>query len=115
MQVTVEPRTGHTVLRLSGDFEMASCAPLLEEIDRQVGGGVNRIVLDLHRVKFISSTALNAIINASSLVTKDGGLLVISRPSAFCREIMQRVGLDRVVTILDSDEETGIAFETHAV
>jgi hypothetical protein len=55
-------------------------------------------------VKFINSTALGSIIKASRQCQAKGGKLALARPSPFCRGIIEKVGLDRVVPIYESDE-----------
>jgi len=105
MHITVEPRDNAAILHLRGEFDTYYCHLLQEEIDEVKKSGVNRIVLNLRLVKFINSTALGAIIKASRSLTKDDGRLVISRPSAFCRDILEKVGLDRVVLVHGTDED----------
>jgi len=109
MQVTVEPRDNFTILHLRGEFDTFYCALLQKEIDGLVASGVNRIALNLRLVKFINSTALGAIIKASKGLGAKGGKLVISRPSVFCKDIMEKVGLDRVVPMYETDEAAGTA------
>ena len=109
MQVTVEPRDTFTILHLRGEFDTFYCALLQKEIDGLIASGVNRIALNLRLVKFINSTALGAIIKASKVLAANGGKLVVSRPSVFCKDIMEKVGLDRVVPMFDSDESAGSA------
>ena len=109
MQITAEPREDFTILHLRGEFDTFYCGLLQKEIEGLEKAGVNRIALNLRLVKFINSTALGAIIKASRSLTGKGGKLVIARPSNFCRDIMEKVGLDRVVPIFDSDEAAGTA------
>ena len=109
MQVTVEPRDNFTILHLRGEFDTFYCPLLQKEIEGLIAAGVNRVALNLRLVKFINSTALGAIIKASKVLSSNGGKMVIARPSTFCRDIIEKVGLDRVVPIHDSDEEAGLA------
>src|SRR5262245_46714579 len=109
MQVTAEPRENFTILHLRGEFDTFYCPLLQKEIDGLIASGVNRVALNLRLVKFINSTALGAIIKASKSLATKGGKLVISRPSVFCKDIMEKVGLDRVVPMFDSDEAAGAA------
>lgn len=104
MHISVEPGERHVVLHLRGEFDTYYCHLLEEEIAAIQKNGIHLAVLNLRLVKFINSTALGAIIKASKALQKEGGMLVISRPSAFCRDIIEKVGLDRVVPIADSDE-----------
>ena len=110
MHISVEPRDDHAVLHLRGEFDTYYVPALQKEIDDVVKAGILRIVLNLRLVKFINSTALGSIIKASKALNAKGGKLVISRPSAFCRDILEKVGLDRVVGVFDSDEAAAASF-----
>ena len=107
MHIKAEPRDQYTILHLRGEFDTYYCPMLQKEIDALISAGVVHVALNLRLVKFINSTALGAIIKASKVLKAAGGKLVISRPSSFCRDIMEKVGLERVVTLYDSDEEAG--------
>lgn len=104
MHITVEPGDDHVVLHLRGEFDTYYCHLLDEEIAAIQKNGIHHAVLNLRLVKFINSTALGAIIKASKALGRKGGKLVISRPSAFCKDIIEKVGLDRVVPVAESDE-----------
>ncbi len=104
MQITVEPGETHAILHLKGEFDTFYCPALQKEIDSLISAGMVHLVLNLRLVKFINSTALGAVIKASKVLGSHDGKLVISRPSAFCRDIIEKVGLDRVVPVHDNDE-----------
>jgi len=110
MHITVEPSENHAILHLRGEFDTYYCPMLQEEIDGVQKAGVNHVVLNLRLVKFINSTALGAIIKASKALTNSGGALAISRPSPFCRDILEKVGLDRIVPVFGSDEDAVESF-----
>ena len=104
MHIDVEHSENHAVLHLRGEFDTYYCRALQEEIDALLESGVVHVVLNLRLVKFINSTALGAIIKSSKALGAKGGKLVLSRPSPFCRDIIEKVGLNRVVPIFDTDE-----------
>jgi anti-anti-sigma factor len=110
MHISVEPRDDHAILHLRGEFDTYYVPHLQKEIDDLVKAGIPRVILNLRLVKFINSTALGAIIKASKGLAAKQGKLVISRPSAFCRDILEKVGLDRVVGVFDSDEAAAASF-----
>ena len=114
MQITVEPRENFTILHLRGEFDTFYVSRLQKEVEDLVSAGVVHVVLNLRLVKFINSTALGAIIKASKTLAAENGKLVIARPSAFCRDIIEKVGLDRVVPIYDTDEAAGEALASSA-
>lgn len=105
MHITVEPRENYAVLHLRGEFDTYYVPHLQEEIDSLVKAGVTHVILNMRLVRFLNSTALGAIIKASKQLGAQGGKLVIARPSKFSRDILEKVGLDRVVPVYDNDEE----------
>ncbi len=110
MHITVEPRSDYAILHLRGEFDTYYVPALQEEVDTLAQSGVHNVVLNLRLVRFINSTALGAMIKLSKQTTSAGGGLRISRPSKFCRDIIEKVGLDRVVPVFDSDEDAGASF-----
>jgi anti-anti-sigma factor len=115
MHISVEPSEDHAILHLRGEFDTYYVPLLQQEIESLVKAGITRVVLNLRLVKFINSTALGSIIKASKQLNVKGGRLVISRPSPFCRDILEKVGLDRVVNVYESDEEAASSLTQAAV
>ncbi|MFT5284600.1 MAG: anti-sigma B factor antagonist [Planctomycetota bacterium] len=109
MHITAEPRDNYTILHLRGEFDTFYCPHLHKEVESLIAAGTTRVAINLRLVKFINSTALGAIIKASKTLTAAGGKLTIARPSRFCADIIQKVGLDRVVPMFESDEAAGAA------
>ena len=114
MHINVDHREDHAVLHLRGEFDTYYVRKLQEEVDALVAAGTTRLILNLRLVKFINSTALGSIIKASRLCQSKGGKLALSRPSPFCRGIIEKVGLDRVVSIYDSDDEAAAGMRSGA-
>jgi stage II sporulation protein AA (anti-sigma F factor antagonist) len=104
MQVTAERRIAGAVLRLYGELDALACPRVRLAIDAQVAAGVQRLVLDLAHVRFVDSTGLDALFRAARALSKRGGGLALARPSPFCRDVLARVGLDRCIAIVDTDE-----------
>jgi len=97
MQITAESLAGFTILHFTKEIGSLSAA------------GTSRLALNLWRVRFINSTAMGAIIRVSRDLAARGGKLVISRPSVSCRDLFEKIRLDLVVPIYDSDAEAGRA------
>ena len=104
MHISVEHGEKHAVIHLRGEFDTYYCSRLQEQVEELADAGVPHVVLNLRLVRFINSTALGAIIKASKTLVARGGKLVVAKPSPFCREIIEKIGLDRVVPIYDTDE-----------
>ncbi|MEZ5988009.1 MAG: STAS domain-containing protein [Planctomycetota bacterium] len=88
-------------LRLRGEFDTFYCPKLVEEVDKLVQEGMLYVILNLRLVKFINSTALGAIIKSYKRFKAEGGDLCIAEPSRFTRDVLTKVGVDRIVPMFD--------------
>ena len=105
MHISVEHGENYATIHLRGEFDTYYVQHLQTQVEELAEGGVPHVILNLRLVRFINSTALGAIIKASKTLAARDGRLVVSKPSPFCRDIIEKIGLDRVVPIYDSDEE----------
>jgi anti-anti-sigma factor len=104
MHISVDPRDEYAILHLRGEFDTFYVTALQLEIDSLAKNGIVRVVLNLRLVRYINSTALGALAKIRKQLEGKGGKVVVSRPSAFVRDMLTKVGLDRVLGIYDSDE-----------
>lgn len=111
MRISVEPSGSNTILHLRGEFDTYYCSLLEQEVAKALEGGTQNIILNLRLVKYINSTALGSILKASKTVGQKGGKLLISNPSTFCKDVLSKVGLDRVVPVHSNDEAALAALE----
>jgi anti-sigma B factor antagonist len=87
--------------RVSGAFRLA----LIDRIDT----GAKRLVINLEHVQFMDSSGLGALVSALKRLGRDGEIKVCS-PGASIRSMLERTRLDRVMPILDSEEESVDSF-----
>jgi stage II sporulation protein AA (anti-sigma F factor antagonist) len=111
MKVTKEVRGTVALLTCKGEFDSFVCNPFLEEIEHIIAAGVYNIVLNMRLVKFINSTAIGSIIKSRKLLKARAGELAISTPSSFVREVIDNLGLSKVIRVFASDEEAIGYFE----
>jgi len=95
----------YAILTLKGEFDTFYCPALMQEVEALVDRGINHLVLDMRLVKFINSTALGAVIKAHKHSRAEGGELVISQPSPFVRDVISKVGIDKLITMYESEAE----------
>jgi stage II sporulation protein AA (anti-sigma F factor antagonist) len=109
MHIQAEARDNYTVLHLRGEFDTFYCPLLLQEVEGLIAAGERRVVLNMRLVRFVNSTALGTILKAHKAMQAVEGALSISRPSTFVRDILEKVGIDKIVGVHDSDESAGAA------
>jgi anti-sigma B factor antagonist len=93
------------ILALDGDFDSFSCTPFIQEVDQLMEEGVYNIVLNMERIKAITSTGIGSIIKSRKKLKEKEGDLVISAPSPFVMEVLQSLGLTELIPILDDNEQ----------
>jgi anti-anti-sigma factor len=105
MKIDKSLHDDYAILTLKGEFDTFYCPALMQEVESLVERGVNLLVLDMHLVKFINSTALGAVIKAHKRCRADGGDLMIAQPSPFVRDVMSKVGIDKLITLHASEAD----------
>jgi anti-anti-sigma factor len=98
MQVRVDPfgitsydvEAGR-VFSLRGELDASTCEALAERVTAAPG---SLIVVDLKELSFMDSSGLGAIHRARRRALKDGGTLVVSRPSPMVSRVLEITGLD---------------------
>lgn len=105
MKIDKSIHDDYAVLTLKGEFDTFYCPALQEEVEALVERGLNHLILDLRLVKFINSTALGAIIRAHKRCKAEGGELVIAQPSAFVRDVVKKVGIDKLIPMHETETE----------
>jgi len=105
MQITPEAFDDYAILYLKGEFDHYAVKTFEDELDNLKKVGLVRIVVDLQFVRFINSTALGALVKTNRSLASNGGKLAVSRPSTFCRDIFERVGINRILTVVGSVED----------
>ena len=97
------------ILKFIGEFDASNLPTFASKIDQMVDAGDRQLVLDLHALKFINSSALGYLIKTSKRVKELGGELVLARPSKFISKTLVTLGLEGVFTAFQTVED-GIVF-----
>jgi anti-anti-sigma factor len=103
----------YAILTLKGEFDTFYCPLLQQEVEALIERGVNHLILDLRLVKFINSTALGAIIKAHKRCRAEAGELVLAQPSNFVRDVVRKVGIDKLISMFETDQEAQKAIIKH--
>lgn len=67
-------------------------------------GSVN-IAINLSKVTYLDSGSLNVLIYSHNTLNKKGGKLVLYEPNEYVKDVIEVVGLDKLVTVYPTKEE----------
>lgn len=107
--VRVESMGSSTVLRVSGEVDMATGPQLRQEIVGQIAAGAVDLVIDLSEVDFIDSTGLGVLIGGLKRTRGQGGDLRVSGVHGHVRQVFDLTGLGDVLTVIDIDNPADAA------
>ena len=98
--VTTYDFNGGRLFALRGELDASTCRGLGE---RLIGLPGSLVVVDLFELTFIDSSGLGAIHAARQAAIRDGGTLVVCRPSPLVHRVLEITGLDVWITDWDPD------------
>ena len=92
---------GSAIVRLYGEFDIASEDGLHDELTRHLEGAY-RLVLDLRGLTFMDSTGLGMLIQLQAAAVRDGfELEILCSSEGNVRTILRQTGLDGVLPVVD--------------
>lgn len=89
-----------TVTYQQSRMDAASAPAFVAAVKEHIADGENRLILDLHKVEFIDSSSLGAIVSILKAVGHDGEL-VLASVSGSVRELFKITRMDQVIDIFD--------------
>lgn len=93
MQITRHRDEELLELRLAGRIDATWGEHLSTTIEEAVRAGSHRVALNCSGVDYISSLGIGVIVTQYKLLQSVNGSLIVTHPSKFVREILERVGL----------------------
>ena len=87
--------SGASVLKLTGELDIASSESVRRVIEAVVAESPSRIIFDLSELQFMDSTGITLLLVAASGVES----VQLRRPSAIIRRIIESSGLSGVLRI----------------
>jgi len=111
MKIKIKEKAGITVLRLSGEMHGGQKNLELVDIVKDLASKDKLdIVINLSRVKWISSTGLGILVSARSSLAKEGGIVKLCEPNDRILGILQVTRLNVIFDVFDSEDEAIASF-----
>lgn len=102
---SVERRGDIGILALTGTLDISKQSRFREEILKNLGADLFRVVLDFKGVSFIDSACLGVLVSLLRKLKAQGGDVRISNPQEEVRSIFQITRMDRLFRVFDQVDE----------
>jgi anti-anti-sigma factor len=93
---------GHTVLRISGELDIATAAVLRDRIAAVLDDTVLPVIIDLSRVSFCDASGLTMLITVQRRANAHGRTVALAGPRPNVRKLLRITGLDQAFPIYSS-------------
>ena len=93
------------ILKFTGELESVNLPEFTEHMQGWMDGGDNKFILDTRLLTFINSSAFGYLMKLRSELDKEGGALVIARPSKFIRKTLVTYGVEDIFPPFETEED----------
>ena len=104
MDITVTKKGRAIIVKMNGNFDIASSAPFNEQLTALMDAGETRILLDFSQVSFIVSTGLAMLLKTAQRINDDDGLLHICCINETVHEVITMTNFDTILSIFKTKE-----------
>jgi anti-anti-sigma factor len=106
MEIGGSERGIYFVIDLSGKIDRLKDSIVLKSyINTLIEKGRVVIALNLSKVTYLDSGALNVLLYSHDTVSKKGGRLVLVEPSEYVKDVLDVVGISKRVKIFSTQED----------
>jgi anti-sigma B factor antagonist len=96
---------GVTVVHLTGQLTLGDGTAVFRKLVHDtVDSGKKKIVLDMSEVYYVDSSGLGELVAAHMTVSRQGGLLALSRLTKRVQDVVQLTKVYRVVEVFDTEQ-----------
>jgi anti-anti-sigma factor len=99
MQITHTQEGNVSVVCPDGRIDSSTAMELERACDEHLARGVNRLLIDLAQVEYVSSAGLRVFLVVGKKAQRNGGRLALCCLTPMVREILAIAGFDRILTI----------------
>ena len=105
MELSVEQRSGVTIIAVGGSIDSADNNAFEKLIEELIETRQTRLVADLGQMDFICSMGLGVLVRTYTRLRNEGGFLHLAEPQPIILKLIKTTGLDRLLPIFDSVDQ----------
>jgi anti-anti-sigma factor len=87
--VALTEQSDGVLVRVEGEVDLVSAPVLQRNLDAAIASGRQTIVIDLSRTTFLDARGVGTLVAARKQIGRTGGRLVIRKPPALVRRVLE--------------------------
>ena len=102
LELQADQIEGALIISVAGRIDGMNAQEFHQNLDKEIGGSDNPVVLDLEKLSYISSAGLRSILLiAKTLQGRKTKFMLCSLPGPI-KEIFEIAGFDKIISVLES-------------
>lgn len=99
MEIETNEIDGVQVVDLIGKLDTITSPDAETKINELLNAGAQKMVINLERIDYLSSSGLRVFLGAAKKMMATGGKVALCNPNALVSEILQHSGFDTILEI----------------
>lgn len=100
-EIQVHDLEGWRIVAPIGELDLADAHTLRAQVIQELQAGRRRIVVDLGGLDFVDSVGVGMLVAMNKRANALGAQVVLARPEARVRKVLELAGVDRIMTVHD--------------
>jgi anti-sigma B factor antagonist len=111
LEVNVRTSDDVVMVDLVGDIDLHVVPLVKEKIEPLIAEGKNKIVMDMAKVKYLSSAGIGALLRKKAEAREAGGDIKFINLSRTLRKTFELLGISGLLEVYDSEKEAAASFK----
>jgi len=106
MEISGRDKCGYHVIDVAGKVDrLKDSIALKSYVETLIEKGELNVAMNLAAVNYLDSGALNVLIYCQTVLEKKGSKLIIIQPNEYVSDVLNVVGIDKIITIYNTEGE----------
>lgn len=106
MNLEIKTRNKITLAKIKGDLDHHTAKDIRADIDREIKKENSALlIIDFSQVAFMDSSGIGLVMGRYKLMEETGGKIIIARPPAYIKKVLNLAGIDKIARIAEDYSE----------
>ncbi|MFW6009307.1 MAG: STAS domain-containing protein [archaeon] len=102
MKLGVEKNNSSLIIKIKGQLDLHTAVDFKKRVKKEIGPGIDNLVLDLKTIDVIDSSGIGAILSIYKKINKKKGEIVIINTDPIVKRILELSGVLKIIKLYSS-------------